>query len=124
MEIKWLRVVRDAVLIGLFYYAGSYILGKTVQATPLMFAIVGWSLGIIGFIAAGYWTPENRWKHLCFVAGGVWIIDIICVMSMVDVENGAILLGSVLGNAMGVFTRMAIGFIIARAITPKDTKGE
>ena len=123
MKIKWLRVVRDVVIVTVFLVIGGFIVGSTGIVTKQLMAVSSLLLGTLGFCLCGCLTIENRWKHLFIVGLGVWL------------TNCLPLLPSLLSNELTWILSVAIIFVpvviggafslgLARAPKQKEEKGE
>ncbi len=110
MKIKWLRVVRDVVILTIMFAIGGFIAGLARGAMPTKGAMFVSSLlmGTIGFCLCGCLTIENRWKHLFIVAVGVWLINCLPYLPNLPVS----LLAYVL-NVSIIFIPMIIGGAIS-----------
>ena len=79
MKIRWLRVVRDVIIVTVYYFVGGIIVGFSTQGnfTKEMVLLACFLLGILGFCFCGCLTAESRWKHLFIVAPGVWLVNML-----------------------------------------------
>lgn len=77
MKIKWLRVVRDVIIVTIMLVIGGFVAGVARGGMPTRGALFVSSLllGTIGFCLCGCLTIENRWKHLLYVALGSWLVN-------------------------------------------------
>jgi hypothetical protein len=78
-------VIRDIVIITVLTFIGGFIVGFSGGAkNPQMFAIAvavsNFLMGIIGFIISGCLARHDRWRHLTYVAVGVWLAGLINVV--------------------------------------------
>lgn len=109
MKIKWLRVVRDVVIVTIILFIGGIVAASggipTSKVEMLLPSIL---MSIIGFCLCGCLTIENRWKHLFIVAVGVWLIN--CLPSLPNLPVS--LLAYVL-NVSIIFIPMIIGGAIS-----------
>ena len=79
MRIGWLRVVRDIIIVTIFFFVGGFIVGFATQGMFTKEAVLVSTLllGTLGFCLCGCLTIENRWRHLFIVASGVWLINML-----------------------------------------------
>jgi len=117
MKIKWLRVVRDAVIVTVFLVIGGFIVGSTGIVTIQSLTVSSLFLGTLGFCLCGCLTIENRWKHLFILALGVWLIN--CLPQLPSLPFSV--LAWVL-NVGIVFVPMIIGGALSSGLarTPKQ----
>lgn len=123
MQIKWLRVVRDVVIVTVFLFIGGFIVGHAGTVTKEKLAVSSFLLGILGFCLCGCLTIENRWKHLLIVALGVWLINCLLFLPSLPFSVLAWVL-----NVGIIFVPMVIGgalsSVLAIAPKQKEEKGE
>ena len=77
-KLKPLRVLIDVgITYGLTCLGGVVIgIASAMAHQPRSMLVIGASniiFSVIGFAIAGYFTTENRWRHLLCVAGGLWL---------------------------------------------------
>lgn len=117
MKIKWLRVVRDVVIVTIFLAIGGFIIGSTAGiVTKQAMVVPSLLLGTLGFCLCGCLIVENRWKHLFIVALGVWLLN--CLPQLPSLPFSV--LAWVLNVAI-IFVPMLIGGTLSLALarTPK-----
>jgi len=117
MRIKWLRVVRDVVIVTVFLVIGGFIVGSTGIVTKQSMLVSSLLLGTLGFCLCGCLTIDNRWKHLFIVALGVWLIN--CLPQLPSLPFSV--LAWVLNVAI-IFVPMVIGGALSSGLarTPKQ----
>ena len=121
MKIKWLRVVRDVVIVTVFLFIGGFIVGQTGIVTKQSVAISSLLLGTLGFCLCGCLTIENRWKHLFIVALGVWLINCSYQLFLIPFSVLALVL-----NISIIFVPMVIGGALSTGLVraPKQKEGK
>ena len=124
MKIKWLRVVRDVVIVTIFLAIGGFIVGSTAGiVTKQVMVVPSLLLGTLGFCLCGCLTIENRWKHLFIVALGVWLLNCLSQVSSLPFSVLAWVF-----NVAIIFVPMLIGstlsLALARAPKKKEEKDE
>ncbi|GAF86423.1 unnamed protein product [marine sediment metagenome] len=79
MRVRWLRVLRDIIIVTIFVFVGGFIVGFATQGlfTKESMLVATLFLGTLGFCLCGCLTTENRWKHLFIVASGVWLVNML-----------------------------------------------
>ena len=70
-------IIRDVVIIVALTAIGGFVIGLagSLNSQRGMLAIIASNLllGTIGFIISGCLASGNRWRHLVYVAVGVWL---------------------------------------------------
>lgn len=110
MRISVARAVRDALLIFAMTAVPGFIVafsgrGPAPDAPDLGLGLLlsGFVFGTVGFVVSGYLVTENRWRHIFFVASGVWLLSVVNVLFF-----GETLMRWV-GEAPGILVMGAIG---------------
>lgn len=75
MKIRWLRVVRDVLIITGIFFVSGFLEGLSGVVTKQEMVASSLLPGTLGFCLCGCLTIENRWKHLLVVAFGVWLVN-------------------------------------------------
>lgn len=121
MKIKWLRVVRDVIIVTVFLVIGGIIVGSTGIMTKRTMLVSSLFLSTLGFCLCGCLTIENRWKHLFIVALGVWLINCLPLLPTLPFSVLAWVL-----NVSVIFVPMVIGgsisSVLARAPKQKECR--
>jgi hypothetical protein len=77
-------IIRDVVIIVALTAIGGFVIGLTGALTSQrgMLAIMASNLllGTVGFVISGCLARGNRWRHLAYVAVGVWLFGLINVL--------------------------------------------
>jgi len=117
MKIKWLRVVRDVIIVTVFLVIGGFIVGSTGIINKGTMTVSSLFLGTLGFCLCGCLTIENRWKHLFIVALGVWLINCLPLLPTLPFSVLAWVL-----NIFIVFVPMVIGGALSTGLVraPKE----
>lgn len=70
-------LIRDVVIIVALTSIGSFVIGLVARlGLPLGMVALAASnllLGTVGFVISGCLAVGNRWRHLAYVAVGVWL---------------------------------------------------
>ncbi len=102
-------IIRDVVIVWVLTAMGGFVLGiaeggssRDAQRSMLALAASNFLLGTVGFTIAGCLAPPRRWRHLGFVAVGVWFASLINVVffrvSIPEwIGGGAILMPIIMG---------------------------
>jgi hypothetical protein len=131
MRIRWLRVLRDVIIVIVLRYVGAFIVAliQGMVTTESLF-VSSLLLGTLGFCLCGCLTIENRWKHLFIVALGVWLIIFSYQLALL-----AFLPFNVLDNVLAwvrnifsAFVPMVLGgylsMVLVKASKQKDVNNE
>ena len=77
-------IIRDVVIIVALTAFGGFVIGLTgaLASQGGMLAIVASNLllGTVGFVISGCLARDNRWRHLAYVAVGVWLFGLVNVL--------------------------------------------
>jgi hypothetical protein len=80
-------IIRDVIIVFGLTTVGGFILGlaggvssTNSQCSNLALAASNVLLGTIGFVVSGCLAHGNRWRHLSYMALGVWIIGFVNVL--------------------------------------------
>jgi len=77
-------IIRDVVIIFALTFIGGFVVGlaasPTSQRGMLAIAASNMLLGTVGFVISGCLTVGNRWRHLFYVAVGVWLMGLMNVL--------------------------------------------
>jgi hypothetical protein len=73
-------IIRDVLIIMALLFIGPWAVDMTWHANMLAMVAAGLLLGTVGFIIAGCLAVGNRWRHLFYVAIGVWLMSILNVL--------------------------------------------
>ncbi|RIL04758.1 MAG: hypothetical protein DCC71_12980 [Proteobacteria bacterium] len=115
MDIRWGRVVRDALGIALLVGVGGLLVanvfGTGTGNVPMpQVAASSFVLGLVGFVIAGALNRDLRGRHLWFVALGVWLLGLTSVALL------GISLRQWLVSALAIFFACLFGGAIASAL--------
>jgi len=125
MEIRWLRVARDVIIVSVIPAIGGFLSLLAYQWKEIPYRMlwsVGTALNVFAFCFVGCLTPDHRWKHLLCVAIGVWLTSCIIVVflpstSFYESYSVAVMwvwfVGMVLGCGSNVFVAMGLGGVIS-----------
>jgi hypothetical protein len=72
--IKWKAVIRDVVIVWIFIGLAVLVVGVVEPDGRILVTLAVPVAIILGFTNSGCMTKINRWKHLYFVAFGVWLV--------------------------------------------------
>lgn len=79
-------IIRDVAIVVGLTFIGGLIIGLAGPATPqrkvLAIVISNLSLGTLGFVISGCLAVGDRWRHLAYVALGVWLFGLVNVIFM------------------------------------------
>jgi hypothetical protein len=78
-------ILRDVVIIVMLTFIGGFVIGlagtpPTSSRGMLAIAASNLLLGTIGFAISGCLAVGNRWRHLGYIALGVWLAGLLNVM--------------------------------------------
>jgi hypothetical protein len=73
MQIRWQKVLRDAIAIVLASFLVRWI-GTGAELSQTKLALLMRVVFIVGFCAAGCLSPSRRFAHLGLVALATWLI--------------------------------------------------
>ncbi|HXG50691.1 MAG TPA: hypothetical protein VNN77_04685 [candidate division Zixibacteria bacterium] len=101
-------LVRDVVIVWALTAMGGFAVGVITggpSADPQGFAravaVSNFFLGVVAFAIIGCLAPQDRWRHLRFVAAGAWVTSLINVVffgvTVAQWLGGAIFLAIVMG---------------------------
>ena len=109
MKIKWLRVVRDVVILTIMLFIGGFIAGAAAGGMPntISLFVATLLMGTLGFCLCGCLTTENRWKHLFIVALGFWLTNFLPVIPNINSLSAWVF------SVFEVFVPMLIGGFLA-----------
>lgn len=115
MDVRFGRVVRDALGIALLVGVGGLLVGNLAGpgtgSVPMpQVALSNFVLALVGFVIAGAMTRELRGRHLWFVALGVWLLGLSSVLLL------GITLQQWLVSALAIFFACLAGGAIASAL--------
>lgn len=102
-------VIRDVIIIWILTFIGGFIVGiinglfDGFSIVSTIAAATNVLLSIVGFAISGCLAPPRRWRHLIFVAVGVW------VTSFINVVLGDSLSHWFLGGLVMVVISMPVG---------------
>ena len=75
-------IIRDVVIIWALTFMGGFVAGVALGGLPgqaqrlaVAVGVSTWLFGTVGFTIAGCLAPPDRWRHIGFVALGVWIMS-------------------------------------------------
>ena len=114
-------IIRDVVIVWVLTAIGGFIaaIAGGPQQDPQRFVVAVAAsnilLGTVAFIIVGCLAPPKRWRHLGFVAIGVWFSSIIYVLFL-----GVTILQWVFG-AIFMIVIMGIGGAISYVFKKKAT---
>jgi hypothetical protein len=76
-------IIRDTAIVVVFTAIGGFVIGLAgafgTQRGMLAMIASNFLLGTIGFVVSGCLSRGNRWRHLSFVALGVWLFGLVNV---------------------------------------------
>jgi len=76
-------IIRDTVIVVVLTAVGGFIIGlvEAIGTERELHASAASTLllGTIGFVISGFLSRGNRWRHLGFVAFGVWLFGLVNV---------------------------------------------
>ena len=121
--MKYKAVIRDVVIIWVLTALAGFTIGVTgVEGDSYIvgLAFANIIFGVVGFCISGCLAKSNRWKHLCIVALGVWLV------SLINVLAASITLLSWFLGVILIYIMMGIGgsisYIFARTpVAPDET---
>ena len=115
-------IIRDVVIVWVLTAMGGFVAGvatggpeRDVQLYLLAIMASNLLFGTIAFTIAGCLAPPGRWRHLSFVALGVWLT------SLVNVVFFAVTIPQWIGGAIFTAILMGLGGAISYAFK-RDTK--
>jgi hypothetical protein len=120
MKIGWRTVLRDALAVLLLGFLGALVggaLGGEENAgfqAPSVIVLMA-----AGFCVSGCLVKGARFKHLVFVAIGVWLIG--TITSAIS-AGGAFVLS--LGSVAQIFAAMLLGWLISLAVVRPPPSAE
>jgi uncharacterized membrane protein AbrB (regulator of aidB expression) len=107
-------VVRDVVIVWALTSAAGFVIGLAIAGSPtpapqlaLVIALSNMIFGTVGFVISGCLARGDRWRHLAYVALGVWVTGLVNVVVL-----GATLRTWVL-SALFVVVMMGLGGAIS-----------
>lgn len=110
MQIDWLRVMRDAIIVVLFSFAGAVVATLAqVSGYPAM-AVIFVTL-VLGF-ALSAWGAPARLPHLAVVAGAVWVLSLVLRVTGLSI-GGDLLVGGWLVTPVVLAAAAALGGALA-----------
>jgi hypothetical protein len=84
--VRFGPIVRDVAIIVALTFVGGFIIGffgiLRTQFGMLAIVISNLVLGTFGFVISGCLARGNRWRHLAYVALGVWLFGLVNVVVM------------------------------------------
>ena len=106
-------IFRDVIILTLLSTLGGFIIGTAVgprlntERALLAAGVAAISLGTVGFTISGCLAPPPRWRHLAFVAIGVWLVGL----------NNVVWFGSTIGQWLGSSILVAVTMILGGALS-------
>ena len=107
-------IIRDVIILWVLTGIGGFAAGlatggpqRDAQQFIIAVAASNLLLGTVGFTVVGCLAPPNRWRHLAFVALGVWIT------SLINVVFFGVGLAQWIGSAIFMAIVMGIGGAIS-----------
>ena len=122
MKIRWRGVIRDVFIICFLTFIGGLVVQTSVGAPATRFKAFVLSnlfLQIVGFTIGGCITKTKRIKHLFIVSIGVWIVNLLNIVS--GASTFALWLVSLLPTLLMMLIGGALSFLFVR--TPKTAQG-
>jgi hypothetical protein len=85
-SINWMAVARDvSIVFGLVlissFAASLFVQAMEAEVTPLVIGLSNIFWGTVGFAISGCLAKVQRFKHLCVVALGLWLVSFVNVVA-------------------------------------------
>jgi hypothetical protein len=121
MQIRWQRVLRDALAIVLASFLVRWV-GTDAELSQPKVALLVRGVFIVGFCVAGCLSPSRRFAHLGVVALATWLVLAING-AMTGTARGpadyvSVLINTLIGMALGGVVSLAIVRPGAKASRP------
>jgi len=108
--VRFGPIARDVLIVAVLTAIGGVAVGLAADKADMSSPRFVWGvaasnvlLGSVGFVIAGCLAKGNRWRHLAYVAVGVWLFGLL------NVVIGMISLGQWLFSALFVALIMGVG---------------
>jgi hypothetical protein len=114
-KIKWLRVVRDVVIIRIFLFVEFFFALRETSKS-----LVGWvELGFLGLMLCGFLVAKNGWKHFVIVVLGVWLI-----FGLPEILSPPFSVHVLVGSIVIVFVPLVLGGTLSIAFVKSPKQKE